>query len=225
MVFKQGNIPWSKGKHLSEGLRHKISQANKNTWASEGLICWTKGKPLTKRHKHNLSEAAKAVMSHNGRWLKLSEEEARKIFEAYKSSQLSMKSFARTLKADHISLCELFNRFFPDEYDNFIEAKMSLKTPMYARGRAFEYKVRNYFISQGYFVLRSPRSKGPVDLIAIKKGDILLIQCKLGQNYLSAKQRIPLINLAESLGATPLLAFREQHKIKTLDLRGEAQST
>lgn len=48
----------------------------------------------------------------------------------------------------------------------------------YVNGRSFEYRVRDLFEAKGYFVMRSAGSRTPVDLVALKDGEILLIQCK-----------------------------------------------
>ncbi|MEM4275125.1 MAG: restriction endonuclease [Candidatus Nitrosocaldaceae archaeon] len=52
----------------------------------------------------------------------------------------------------------------------------------YLKGRTFEYKIKRYLEGKGYYVLRSAGSKGPLDLIAIKGKEILLIQCKTYKN-------------------------------------------
>jgi len=49
----------------------------------------------------------------------------------------------------------------------------------YASGRRFEYKVRDYFLSQECFVVRSAGSKGPVDLVVFwPGGKVWMVQCK-----------------------------------------------
>ncbi len=48
----------------------------------------------------------------------------------------------------------------------------------YVNGRAFEYKVKQYFENEGFYVCRSASSKGPFDLIAINKYITYGIQCK-----------------------------------------------
>lgn len=48
----------------------------------------------------------------------------------------------------------------------------------YKRGRAFEYKVKKQFEAEGFLVVRSSMSHGPVDLVAVKGEQTFLIQCK-----------------------------------------------
>lgn len=50
----------------------------------------------------------------------------------------------------------------------------------YERGRAFEYKRKEYYEGLGYIVTRSAGSHGSWDLTAVPKhGLVLLIQCKI----------------------------------------------
>ncbi|MEM3895376.1 hypothetical protein [Thermofilum sp.] len=62
-------------------------------------------------------------------------------------------------------------------------------TSNYAIGRAKEYRVKRKLEKEGYFVLRSSGSHSPVDLIAIKNGQVRLIQCKK-RKYLSPKEKM-----------------------------------
>ena len=77
----------------------------------------------------------------------------------------------------------------------------------YHRGRRFEYKVKQYYESHGWFVVRSAGSKGIADLVAIKPRaeEIHLIQCKK-HGYLSKTEREELFNVADKYGAVPILA-------------------
>ena len=47
----------------------------------------------------------------------------------------------------------------------------------YAAGRRLEYRARDELIAQGYTVVRSAGSKGPIDLVAIGR-TVRLIQVK-----------------------------------------------
>ncbi|MHC1600108.1 MAG: restriction endonuclease [Candidatus Methanospirareceae archaeon] len=51
----------------------------------------------------------------------------------------------------------------------------------YHRGRRFEYKVKRNLEDNGYLVFRMAGSK-PIDLIALKNGEVLLIECKTYKN-------------------------------------------
>lgn len=51
-------------------------------------------------------------------------------------------------------------------------------TTNYARGRAFEYRVKEHLEALGYRVIRSAGSHSPVDLVAFGRGRWLFVQCK-----------------------------------------------
>lgn len=85
----------------------------------------------------------------------------------------------------------------------------------YARGAAFERKVKEYLEVAGYYAVRAAGSHGLTDIIAVhpmtyrkrnKNGKTLFIQCKTGKATMSKKDRNSLYDLATQYGATPLLA-------------------
>lgn len=48
----------------------------------------------------------------------------------------------------------------------------------YQRGANFERKVKKWYESQGCFVIRSAGSHSPVDLVVLRYGQTVLVQCK-----------------------------------------------
>ena len=91
----------------------------------------------------------------------------------------------------------------------------------YARGRAFEYRVRNELRRKGYVVIRSASSKGAADLVAIRSVRfdqgvpeipralshwILLVQCKLSTAAMPPAEWNSLYRLAQQAAAVPVLA-------------------
>jgi Holliday junction resolvase len=50
----------------------------------------------------------------------------------------------------------------------------------YARGAAFERKVAADLQTNGYVVVRAAGSHGKADVIGLKPGEVVLVQCKLG---------------------------------------------
>ncbi len=60
----------------------------------------------------------------------------------------------------------------------------------YEKGRRFEYKVKRLFEEMGYVVIRSASSHSFADLIALKKKDIIFIQCKDNNMSLNAKKKL-----------------------------------
>lgn len=75
----------------------------------------------------------------------------------------------------------------------------------YSDGRRLEYATQAKAEADGYWTMRSPGSKGLVDVIAIKPGEILFIQCKKSRP-IGPEERANLRDLAARLGAIPLEA-------------------
>jgi Holliday junction resolvase len=75
----------------------------------------------------------------------------------------------------------------------------------YARGRDLEHRVRTHLREEGYEVLRTAGSKSKVDLVAIKTGQILFVQCKRS-GALPPAEWNALWDLAQMIGAIPVLA-------------------
>jgi len=78
-------------------------------------------------------------------------------------------------------------------------------TTNYERGRALEHRVRTHLREQGYEVLRTAGSKSKVDLVAVKTGQILFVQCKRS-GALPPAEWNALWDLAAMAGAVPVLA-------------------
>lgn len=70
----------------------------------------------------------------------------------------------------------------------------------YRHGADLERAVKKLFEANGYYVIKSGGSKGPADLVALKRGETVLVQCKL-DGYLLPKDRKDLWCLAQSVGA------------------------
>ena len=82
----------------------------------------------------------------------------------------------------------------------------------YSKGRSLEYYVKKKIQAINYVVFRCAGSR-PVDLIAIKRGSILLIECKTGLNpYLSSIQLNHIIEISKITGSTPILAVRKKYR-------------
>ena len=144
----------------------------------------------------------------NAVWLRMPDEQARDLFERYKSAKTNIQVFANTVGGSPGTLMRLFRNKFPAEYEDFVELKMDTKTSNYERGRNFEWRVRDHFRKRGYRVWRSPQSRGPADLIALKALEPpTLIQCKLSGKLLR-KERAELVSLATELRARALLVWR-----------------
>ena len=83
----------------------------------------------------------------------------------------------------------------------------------YVKGRSFEYKLRTFFRRKGYFVVRAAGSKGPADLVAVKKGvKTLLIQAKTGSGGIGVEEQNTLFQVALESGGVPIVALSEDRK-------------
>lgn len=76
----------------------------------------------------------------------------------------------------------------------------------YARGTAAEKRTAARLRTDGYFVMESRGSHGPADLVAIKPGQVLLIQVKLGEARLASEWWNELAWAARAAGAHAIVA-------------------
>lgn len=140
-------------------------------------------------------------------WKNMTEQEASVLWEDFKATRLNLGRFCKVRKIGETGFWRTMTKYFSDEYEGIIESKTP-KTTIYRLGRQFEYRIRDYLKKLGFFVLRSPASKSPIDLVAIRKGLVLFVQCKIS-GALPPKEWNALLDLSESVGAVPILAERE----------------
>lgn len=76
----------------------------------------------------------------------------------------------------------------------------------YNAGRTFEWKVRDALREDGYEVLRSAGSKTKIDLVAVKPGQLVFVQCKVN-GLCAPAERSKLRDLAGMAGALPVVAY------------------
>lgn len=137
-------------------------------------------------------------------WKYVSEDSARIIFEQFKHSPLNLGKFCARRGYDDLGFSRCMKKYFYDEWEHVIEAKQNKQTK-YRYGRQFEYRVRDHLRGIGYFAQRSPASKTPIDITAIKPGQVLFIQCKRNASLRPGEWNA-LFDLAMSCGAVPLMA-------------------
>ena len=77
----------------------------------------------------------------------------------------------------------------------------------YARGAAFEREVKKALELLGFSVVRSPRSAGAFDLLAVRRGETLMIQCKK-HGACAPEEWDRLLSLARAQGAVAIIAAR-----------------
>jgi Holliday junction resolvase len=86
-------------------------------------------------------------------------------------------------------------------------------TTNYQKGYRFERKIATYFRRRGYFVVRSGGSKGPADLVGVKKNvPTLLIQCKAGTGVVGKDEHNTLFRAAQEAGARAIIVSKEDRK-------------
>jgi Holliday junction resolvase len=84
-------------------------------------------------------------------------------------------------------------------------------------GRRLEYRVRDIFRRSGFFVIRAAQSK-PIDLVCLRNGKSVLVECKAGSSFLGEERRQELLDLARQAGATAVLARRKHRKVELTNL-------
>src|SRR5262245_42431240 len=89
--------------------------------------------------------------------------------------------------------------------------------PNYEAGRRLEYRVRDIFRKQGFVVIRAAQSK-PIDLVCMKEGRSMLIECKAGRSFLGQGRKRELLALSEQAGAVMVLARRKKRKVELTKL-------
>jgi Holliday junction resolvase len=87
----------------------------------------------------------------------------------------------------------------------------------YEIGRRLEYRTRDLFRRNGYFVIRAAQSK-PVDLVCLRNGRSVLVECKAGGSFLGKERKRELLDLAKQAGASIILARRRRRIVELTDL-------
>lgn len=128
------------------------------------------------------------------------------IWEDFKRSRRGVSAYCRAKHYNVQSFVDAMRRSFPNEYDAVVASKKPKRT-QYARGRDFEYYVRDKFTESGFIALRSPASKSPADLYCFRRGEVVFVQCKL-HGVVSVKEWNDFLDYAWSVGAVPVIAMR-----------------
>lgn len=87
----------------------------------------------------------------------------------------------------------------------------------YEVGRRLEYRVRDMFRRHGFFVVRAAQSK-PIDLVCLRDGKSILVECKAGSSFLGRERRKELLDLAQRAGSIIVLAKRKRRKVELTNL-------
>jgi len=88
----------------------------------------------------------------------------------------------------------------------------------YAKGRRFEYRAKEKLEKAGFYVMRSAGSHGVFDLLAVKPGVVLGVQCKENGRLTKAEFK-EIMTTAERYGITPILAYKENRTVVFRELK------
>lgn len=87
----------------------------------------------------------------------------------------------------------------------------------YEAGRRLEYRIRDIFRRNGFFVVRAAQSK-PIDLVCLRNGKSVLVECKAGGSFLGKERKRELLDLARQAGSAVVLARRRHRKVELTNL-------
>lgn len=149
-------------------------------------------------------------------WKYMPVDAAQVIWDDFKDTKLGLVAYCKKKGYDDLGFAKRMRELFYDEWDHVMELKKSKQT-LYRLGRAFEYRVRDHLKAAGYFVMRSPQSKTPVDLLAVAAGIALFVQCKRG-GLIGVQEWNSLYNLARKVSAKPILAMMDPKRAQGVSL-------
>lgn len=131
--------------------------------------------------------------------------EALRIINDFRKSGLSFFAFSNEIGVSESQLRKRLMSVVPDDFRASTEASRLKWSEVYRRGRNFEYRVRRHLMSIGYICMVSPRSQGAADLLAVRQGEILLVQCKMGCRV-RRSERLRLIEMSEHAHGRAIVA-------------------
>lgn len=87
----------------------------------------------------------------------------------------------------------------------------------YARGAERERRVAGRLRARGWDVIRSAGSKGPIDLLAYRRGEVLAVSVKADRHAHTHAELHTLWVLCDNMGWTPILADHDGYWQLTAD--------
>ena len=87
----------------------------------------------------------------------------------------------------------------------------------YEAGRRLEYRIRDLFRKQGFVVIRAAQSK-PIDLVCMRNGKSVLVECKAGRSYMGRDRKRELLELSDQAGTPIILARRRKRQVELTNL-------
>lgn len=94
----------------------------------------------------------------------------------------------------------------------------------YSKGANFERRVMKWLEAHRWTCFRSAGSHKAADLIALRQGEVRLIQCQIDP-YFAPGKREAVIELARENKCQAFLAWREGRKIKVSDITNQKEGT
>ena len=175
---------------------------------------------VSRRLKELVSKESYDEALANQRARRYPKETARVWFEKYLKSGRPLRELQIDGAPHYATMGRRFRDYFPVEYEDAVEAKSGKG---YQIGRAFEYRCRDALRARGYVVFRSPRSLSAADLVALRAGTILMIQCKTRRDSMTKKERLELLAMARAAGGRAVFAWRGRRGTGIVweDLSGE----
>ena len=82
----------------------------------------------------------------------------------------------------------------------------------YSRGYSFEQKIAGALVQDGYWCIQARGSHGIADVVALKPGQVLMVQAKT-DGAISIAEWNRLLEVATAVGAVPLLAYRPRRGV------------
>ena len=79
----------------------------------------------------------------------------------------------------------------------------------YRNGAQLERDAQKHLEANGYLCIRSAGSKGFIDVMAVKPGQLLMVQAK-ANGVCPPKERAALLELSSKFDALPLVAWRDR---------------
>ena len=137
-------------------------------------------------------------------WKYMTEADARVLFDRFVNSPLGLSGFCAKNNLSALGFWRTMSTLWPAEYDSAIEGKVQ-PDGGYGKGRALEYRTAALLGAYDFAVMVSHRSRSPVDLVAVKTGLLLFVQCKC-RGTLPVSEWNALWDLSVSVGGVSILA-------------------
>lgn len=135
-------------------------------------------------------------------------EKEREVLKEYLNTKLTAKQICAKRNMPRGRFNTIARHFFGTSEYSTMELERKPKQTPYKLGRSLEYSVASAFRKAGFWTIRAAQSRGEADIVAIRSGEVTLIQCKRG-GAISSQEWNELYLLALKLGANAIVADRK----------------